>query len=222
MSEHAILDTISLIVWALMLVVTVKYVLIIIMRAENRSESRAARAPPPGLRKHQQPRKTVFLDHGSRHGRPRAVYGDGVIRSAARANSLAAILTPMRYTFRRSTVSPPVRGTSPRSMHPRSGLCRRSDAREFGLRSGKLFVLRGGVAAGDAEGPSAPGRLGQRVFVIGEEPALANLLKLAANVLTATTSSAWARCWPLMRKGGLTAHLAFEVSPTPLPTLAGP
>jgi KUP system potassium uptake protein len=37
MSEHAILDTISLIVWALMLVMTVKYVLVI-MRADNRGE----------------------------------------------------------------------------------------------------------------------------------------------------------------------------------------
>ena len=37
MSEPAILGTLSLIVWALMLVVTVKYVLII-MRADNRGE----------------------------------------------------------------------------------------------------------------------------------------------------------------------------------------
>lgn len=37
MSEHAILGTFSLIVWALMLVVTVKYVLVI-MRADNRGE----------------------------------------------------------------------------------------------------------------------------------------------------------------------------------------
>ncbi|MGC1890154.1 MAG: KUP/HAK/KT family potassium transporter [Stellaceae bacterium] len=37
MSEQAILGTLSLIVWALMLVVTVKYVLVII-RADNRGE----------------------------------------------------------------------------------------------------------------------------------------------------------------------------------------
>ena len=37
MSEHAILGTLLLIIWALMLVVTMKYVLVT-MRADNRSE----------------------------------------------------------------------------------------------------------------------------------------------------------------------------------------
>jgi 3-hydroxyisobutyrate dehydrogenase-like beta-hydroxyacid dehydrogenase len=61
---------------------------------------------------------------------------------------------------------------------------------------GKLFVLAAGLPPAMLKVLPLLERLGQRVFVIGEEPALANLLKLAANVLTATTSSAWARCWP--------------------------
>jgi 3-hydroxyisobutyrate dehydrogenase-like beta-hydroxyacid dehydrogenase len=63
-------------------------------------------------------------------------------------------------------------------------------------REQKLFVLAAGLPPAMLKVLPLLERLGQRVFVIGEEPALANLLKLAANVLTATTSSAWARCWP--------------------------
>jgi 3-hydroxyisobutyrate dehydrogenase-like beta-hydroxyacid dehydrogenase len=54
-------------------------------------------------------------------------------------------------------------------------------------------------------------RLGQRLFVIGEDAALANLFKLAANVLTATTLECMGEVLALLRKGGIDSHLAFDV-----------
>jgi hypothetical protein len=76
------------------------------------------------------------------------------------------------------------------------------------------------VALGPAELPSAmqkvrplPERFGQRVFVVGEEPALANLVKLASNALTATTSNARARYWPCCEKAASTATSRSMYSP---------
>jgi 3-hydroxyisobutyrate dehydrogenase-like beta-hydroxyacid dehydrogenase len=47
--------------------------------------------------------------------------------------------------------------------------------------------------------------------VIGENAALANLFKLAANVLTATTLECMGEVLALLRKGGIDSHLAFDV-----------
>src|SRR6201996_8703433 len=52
-------------------------------------------------------------------------------------------------------------------------------------RSRKLFVLAAGVPSALAKVRGLLERLGQRLFVIGEEAASANLFKLGANVLTA-------------------------------------
>ena len=54
-------------------------------------------------------------------------------------------------------------------------------------------------------------RLGQRLFVIGEDAALANLVKLAANVLTATTLECMGEVLALLRKSGVDRHLAYDV-----------
>jgi len=78
-------------------------------------------------------------------------------------------------------------------------------------RARKLFVL--------AAGPRAPlerirpllERLGQRLFVIGEDAGSANLVKLAANVLTATTLQCMGEVLALLQKGGVEGHLAFDV-----------
>lgn len=75
----------------------------------------------------------------------------------------------------------------------------------------KLFVLAAGSPAAMQKVRPLLERLGQRVFVIGEEPALANLVKLAANVLTATTLECMGEVLALMRKGGVDGHLAFDV-----------
>jgi fumarate hydratase class II len=54
-------------------------------------------------------------------------------------------------------------------------------------------------------------RLGQHLFVIGEDAGLANLMKLAANALTATTLECMGEVMALLRKGGVNGHLAFDV-----------
>jgi 3-hydroxyisobutyrate dehydrogenase-like beta-hydroxyacid dehydrogenase len=54
-------------------------------------------------------------------------------------------------------------------------------------------------------------RLGQRLFVIRGDAALANLVKLAANVLTATTLECMGEVLALLRKGGVDRHLAYDV-----------
>jgi len=54
-------------------------------------------------------------------------------------------------------------------------------------------------------------RLSQRTFAIGEDAGLANLVKLAANALTATTLECMGEVLALLRKGGVDGHLAFDV-----------
>src|SRR5260370_14280365 len=54
-------------------------------------------------------------------------------------------------------------------------------------------------------------RLGQQLFILGEDAALANLVKLAANVLTATTLECMGEVLALLRKGGVDDHLAYDV-----------
>ena len=78
-------------------------------------------------------------------------------------------------------------------------------------RERKLFVLAAGLPSAMQKVGSLLERLGQRLFVIGEEPALANLVKLAANALTATTLECMGEVLALLRKGGVDAHLAFDV-----------
>jgi 3-hydroxyisobutyrate dehydrogenase-like beta-hydroxyacid dehydrogenase len=78
-------------------------------------------------------------------------------------------------------------------------------------RARKLFVLAGGQQSTIAKVRPLLERLGQRLFVIGEDPALANLMKLASNVLTATTLECMGEVLALLRKGGVERHLAFDV-----------
>ena len=64
-SEHAILGALSLIVWALVLVVTVKYV-IVIMRADNRGEGGLLALTALVLRTTSRGQRALFVDHGAR------------------------------------------------------------------------------------------------------------------------------------------------------------
>jgi len=84
----------------------------------------------------------------------------------------------------------------------------------------KLFVLAAGPPSALEKVRPLLERLGQRVFVIGEDAGLANLVKLAANVLTATTLECMGEVLTLMRKGGLDAHLAGSISSDWLPSRA--
>jgi len=78
-------------------------------------------------------------------------------------------------------------------------------------RERKLFVLAAGSRPALEKVRPLLERLGQRLFVIGEDAALANLMKLAANALTATTLECMGEVLALPRKGGVDGHLAFDV-----------
>jgi 3-hydroxyisobutyrate dehydrogenase-like beta-hydroxyacid dehydrogenase len=78
-------------------------------------------------------------------------------------------------------------------------------------RTRKLFVLVGAQHAALEKVRPLLERLAQRLFVIGEEPAAANLMKLACNVLMATTLECMGEVFALLRKGGVDRHLAFDV-----------
>lgn len=77
-------------------------------------------------------------------------------------------------------------------------------------RDRKLFVLAAGDPDALAQAKPLLARLGQRLFVISDEPAAANLLKLAGNVLTATTLEAMGEVLALLRKGGVDQEIAFD------------
>jgi 3-hydroxyisobutyrate dehydrogenase-like beta-hydroxyacid dehydrogenase len=78
-------------------------------------------------------------------------------------------------------------------------------------RAQLLFVLAGGAKPAVARARPVLEHLGQRVFVIGDDPGQANLLKLAGNVLTAATLQSMGEVFALLRKGGIDPHLAFDV-----------
>jgi 3-hydroxyisobutyrate dehydrogenase-like beta-hydroxyacid dehydrogenase len=78
-------------------------------------------------------------------------------------------------------------------------------------RARKLFVLAAGPASALDKVRPLLERLGQRLFVIGEAASSANLFKLAANVLTATTLECMGEVLALLRKGGIDRKLGFEV-----------
>ena len=75
----------------------------------------------------------------------------------------------------------------------------------------KLFVIVSG--ASPAVGRVSPmlGRLGQQLFLLGDDPGAANLMKVAANALTALTLQSMGEVLALLRKGGVDARAAFEV-----------
>jgi 3-hydroxyisobutyrate dehydrogenase-like beta-hydroxyacid dehydrogenase len=78
-------------------------------------------------------------------------------------------------------------------------------------RARELFVLAAGRTASLEKARPMLERLGQRLFVIGEDPGAASLMKLAGNVLTATTLESMGEVLELVRKGGVDLHVAFDV-----------
>lgn len=75
----------------------------------------------------------------------------------------------------------------------------------------KLFVLVSGDVQTVLRVTPLLSRLGQRVFQLGENPAAANLMKLACNALTAQTLQGMGEVLALLRKVGLDPHAAFDV-----------
>jgi 3-hydroxyisobutyrate dehydrogenase-like beta-hydroxyacid dehydrogenase len=72
----------------------------------------------------------------------------------------------------------------------------------------KLFVLAAGETPSLNKVSRVLSRLGQRVFVLAEDPGTANLMKVAANALTLQSMD---EVLALARKGGIETRTAFEV-----------
>jgi 3-hydroxyisobutyrate dehydrogenase-like beta-hydroxyacid dehydrogenase len=78
-------------------------------------------------------------------------------------------------------------------------------------RTQRLFVLAGGQPEAIERVRPLLERLGQRIFVISDDAGLANVMKLAGNVLTAATLQSMGEVFALLRKAGIDQHVAFDV-----------
>ncbi|MET0406233.1 MAG: NAD(P)-dependent oxidoreductase [Cystobacter sp.] len=76
---------------------------------------------------------------------------------------------------------------------------------------GKLFVMAAGEAGAVATARPVLEGLGQRLFVVGDSPAQAQLLKLCCNFLIFTTLEQLGEVFALTEKGGLERARVFEV-----------
>jgi 3-hydroxyisobutyrate dehydrogenase-like beta-hydroxyacid dehydrogenase len=138
---------------------------------------------------------------------------DALSAVALGPEGLAAVLSAGAVHISTSTVSPAI-SRSVADEHARHGqdyVAAPVLGNPDFARTRKLFVLAGGPKRALEKVRPLLERLGQRLFVIGEDPAAANLMKLASNVLTATTLECMGEVLALLRKGGVDRHLAFDV-----------
>jgi 3-hydroxyisobutyrate dehydrogenase-like beta-hydroxyacid dehydrogenase len=75
----------------------------------------------------------------------------------------------------------------------------------------KLFVILAGLPSAVARISPVLQRLGQHLFLLGDDAGNANLMKLAGNVLTALTLQGMGEVLALLRKGGVAPQVAFDV-----------
>jgi 3-hydroxyisobutyrate dehydrogenase-like beta-hydroxyacid dehydrogenase len=138
---------------------------------------------------------------------------DALAAVALGPEGLAGILRPGAVHISTSTVSPTMsrRVAEEHTHHRQDYIAAPVLGNPDFARERKLFVLAAGPPAALEKVRSLLERLGQRLFVIGEDAALANLMKLAANVLTATTLECMGEVLALLRKGGVDRHLAYDV-----------
>ena len=138
---------------------------------------------------------------------------DALSAVALGPEGLAAILAPGAVHVSTSTVSPSIsrRVAEEHARHGQDYVAAPVLGNPDFARTRKLFVLAGGQKPALEKVRGLLERLGQRLFVIGEDPAAANLMKLASNVLTATTLECMGEVLALLRKGGVDRHLAFDV-----------
>ena len=83
----------------------------------------------------------------------------------------------------------------------------RPDAAE----AGKLFVVAAGAKAAIERARPILEALGQRVFVVGDRPEMANVVKLSGNFLIASVIESLAEAVALTRKYGIDPHEYIEV-----------
>ena len=75
----------------------------------------------------------------------------------------------------------------------------------------QLFVIAGGAAADIERCQPIFDILGQRTFVVGTDPATANLIKLAGNVMTATAVEMLGEVLALARKSGVDPKRLLDI-----------
>jgi len=138
---------------------------------------------------------------------------DALVAVTFGPEGLAGVLAPGAVHISTSTVSPAVsrRVAEEHARHRQDYVAAPVLGNPDFARERKLFVLAAGPPSALEKVRPLLEHLGQRVFVISEDAALANLVKLAANVLTATTLECMGEVLALLRKGGLDAHLAYDV-----------
>jgi 3-hydroxyisobutyrate dehydrogenase-like beta-hydroxyacid dehydrogenase len=126
---------------------------------------------------------------------------------------LAAVLPPNAIHISASTVSPAAsrRVGEEHARHRQNYVAAPVLGNPDFARARKLYVLAAGPQSALEKVRPLLERLGQGLFVIGEDAALANLVKLGANVLTATTLECMGEVLAFLRKGGVDRHLAFDV-----------
>ncbi len=83
--------------------------------------------------------------------------------------------------------------------------------RPLAAAEGKLFVMVAGDDATIRDARPVLEQLGQRLFVVGERPAQANILKLCCNFLIFTTIEQFAEVFALGEKSGLNRAKMFDV-----------
>jgi 3-hydroxyisobutyrate dehydrogenase-like beta-hydroxyacid dehydrogenase len=75
----------------------------------------------------------------------------------------------------------------------------------------QLFIVVAGVPADVEHCRSLIGNLGQQTFIVGADPAHANLIKLLGNMMMATTLEMLGETVALFRKRGLDPQLFVEI-----------
>ncbi len=138
---------------------------------------------------------------------------DALAAVALGRQGLASALAPGAVHISTSTVSPAMsrRVAEEHARHRQDYIAAAVLGNPDFARERKLFILAAGPRAALEKVRPLLERLGQRLFVIGEDAGLANLAKLAANVLTATTLECMGEVLALMEKGGIDGHLAFDM-----------
>jgi 3-hydroxyisobutyrate dehydrogenase-like beta-hydroxyacid dehydrogenase len=138
---------------------------------------------------------------------------DALTDVALGAGGLIQVLAPEAIHVSMSTISP---GLS-RSLSERHQLAGQGYVAAPVLgnpdlaHARKLFVIAAGAAPAVTKVSPLLERLGQRLFLMGEDAGAANLMKLAGNVLTALTLEGMGEVIALLRKSGVDAHVAFDV-----------
>ena len=138
---------------------------------------------------------------------------DALAAVALGPEGLVGVLAPGAVHISTSTVSPAIsrRVAEEHARHRQYYIAAPVLGNPDFARERKLFVLAAGPHSAMEKVRSLLERLGQRLFVIGEDAGLANLMKLAANALTATTLECMGEVLALLRKGGVDRHLAYDV-----------